>query len=72
MDGLQRITLLPAQWLSQASSAFETKDASSGGGCDIVIFDPATIAAKAEYGDPYQPSVGISRAGGGTTRRDRW
>ena len=61
MDGLRRITLLPAQWLSQASSAFETKGRIQvGADADIVIFDPATIAAQAEYGDPYQPSVGIS------------
>ena len=61
MDGLRRITLLPAQWLSQASSAFEKKGRiQEGADADLVIFDPATIAAKAESGDPFQPSVGIS------------
>ncbi len=36
------------------------KDAQEGADADLVIFDPATIAAKVEYGDPYQASVGIS------------
>ena len=61
MDGLRRITLLPAQWLSQASSVFETKGRIQvGADADLVIFDSETIAARAEYGDPYQPSVGIA------------
>ena len=61
MDGLRRITLLPAQWLSQASSVFETKGRIQvGADADLVIFDSETIAARAEYGDPYQPSVGIT------------
>jgi len=61
MDGLRRITLLPAEWLSQASGAFKKKGRIQlGADADLVIFDPATIAAKAEYGDPYQPSVGIA------------
>ena len=61
MDGLRRITLLPAQWLSQASSAFEKKGRiQRGADADLVIFDPETIAARAQYGDPYQPSIGIS------------
>ena len=61
MDGLRRITLLPAQWLSKASSVFETKGRIQvGADADLVIFDSETIAARAEYGDPYQPSVGIA------------
>jgi len=61
MEGLRRITLLPAQWLSQASSVFETKGRIQvGADADLVIFDSETIAARAEYGDPYQPSVGIA------------
>ena len=31
-----------------------------GADADVVVFDPDTIAAEAAYGDPYQPSVGIS------------
>ena len=53
--------MLPAQWLSQASSAFRAKGRiQPGADADIVIFNPETIAARAQYGNPYQPSMGIS------------
>ena len=61
MEGLRRITLLPAQWLELSSDAFAKKGRLQiGADADIVVFDPDTIAAVAAYGDPYQPSVGIS------------
>ncbi|MAV74315.1 MAG: D-glutamate deacylase [Halieaceae bacterium MED-G27] len=61
MEGLRRITLLPAQWLELSSDAFAKKGRLQvGADADIVVFDPDTIAAEAAYGDPYQPSVGIS------------
>ena len=61
MEGLRRITLLPADWLSLASDAFNSKGRlQEGVDADLVIFNPDTIAAQAEYGDPYQSSIGIS------------
>ena len=61
MEGLRRITLLPAQWLALASKDFESKGrVQEGADADLVIFSAARIAAKAQYGDPYQPSDGIA------------
>jgi hypothetical protein len=61
MEGLRRITLLPADWLSLASDVFNSKGRlQEGVDADLVIFNPDTIAAHAEYGDPYQSSIGIS------------
>jgi N-acyl-D-aspartate/D-glutamate deacylase len=61
MEGLRRITLLPAQWLALASKDFESKGRlQEGADADLVIFSATRIAAKAQYGDPYQPSDGIA------------
>ena len=61
MEGLRRITLLPAQWLALASKDFDTKGrVQEGADADLVIFSAASIAAKAEYGNPYQSSDGIA------------
>ncbi|MDA9368066.1 amidohydrolase family protein [Flavobacteriaceae bacterium] len=60
-DAIKRITLLPAQWLEQASPVFKTKGRIQiGADADLVIFDPSVIATTARYGDPYQASVGIN------------
>ena len=48
MEGLRRITLLPAQWLELSSDAFAKKGRLQvGADADIVVFDPKTIAAEA-------------------------
>lgn len=50
-----------AKWLEQASPAFARKGRIKvGADADIVIFDANTIDAKATYGNPYEPSEGIS------------
>ena len=59
-DGLARMSLYQAQWLSQSSSSFDKKGRIQlGADADIVIFDPMKVQANAAYGDPYQPPSGI-------------
>lgn len=60
MEGLRRITLLPAQWMALASSDFAKKGRIQvGADADIVIFDAENISPQAQYGDPYKTSLGI-------------
>ena len=59
-DGLARLSLYQAQWLSQASSSFDRKGRiQEGADADIVIFNASRVQANAAYGDPYQPPTGI-------------
>lgn len=60
IEGLKRITLLPAQWMALASDDFSRKGRIQvGADADIVIFNADEIAARAQYGDPYKTSLGI-------------
>ncbi|MDA9347765.1 amidohydrolase family protein [Porticoccaceae bacterium] len=59
-EALAKMSLYQAQWMEQAAPLFKRKGRIQlGADADIVIFDAKTVAAKAVYGDPYQPSTGI-------------
>ena len=59
-DALAKMSLYQAQWLEQVSDVFKKKGRLQvGSHADIVIFDPATIAANADYGKPYESPTGL-------------
>lgn len=61
MDGLRRMTLLPAQRMEKAVPAMRDRGRIRVGAyADITVFDPATIADRATYQQPDLPSAGIS------------
>lgn len=61
MDGLRRMTLLPAQRMEKAVPAMRDRGRIRVGAyADITVFDPATIADRATYQQPNLPSAGIS------------
>ena len=60
MEGIKRITLLPAQRLEKAMPTMERKGRlQEGMDADITIFDPATVQERATYAEPDQRSEGI-------------
>jgi len=60
MEGLRKITLLPAQRLERSASAMRRKGrVQTGADADLVLFDPESIIDRATYGDPAQYSAGI-------------
>ena len=60
MEGLRKITLLPAQRLEQAAPAMKRKGRLQvGADADLTIFDPNTIIDRATYENPAQYSAGI-------------
>jgi len=60
MEGIKRITLLPAQRLEKAMPLMEQKGRlQEGMDADITIFDPASVQERATYADPDQRSAGI-------------
>jgi len=61
MEGIKRITLLPAQRVEEAMPTMLKKGRLQVGmDADITIFDPATVQERATYADPDQRSAGIS------------
>ncbi len=61
MDGLRRMTLLPAQRMEKAAPAMRDRGRIRVGAyADITVFDPATIADRATYQQPNLASAGIS------------
>jgi N-acyl-D-aspartate/D-glutamate deacylase len=60
MEALRKMTLLPAQMLERSTPAARRKGRiQEGADADIVVFDPATIADRATFQKPMEPSVGV-------------
>jgi len=60
MDALRKMSLMPAQRLETSTPAARSKGRlREGADADIVVFDPATIADRANYANPTVPSVGV-------------
>ncbi len=61
MEGIGKITLLPAQRLESAIPGMGKKGRLQiGMDADVTVFDPATVQERATYADPAQMSAGIS------------
>jgi N-acyl-D-aspartate/D-glutamate deacylase len=60
MDALRKMSLMPAQRLERSTPAARDKGRlQEGADADVVVFDPQTIADRATYRAPRQPSVGV-------------
>jgi N-acyl-D-aspartate/D-glutamate deacylase len=60
MDAIRKMSLMPAQRLERATSAARRKGRiQEGADADIVVFDARTIADRATYDKPAEPSVGV-------------
>ena len=60
MEALRKMTLMPAQMLERSTPAGHRKGRlQEGADADIVVFDPQTIADRATFEKPMEPSVGV-------------
>ena len=55
VDAIQRMTQMPAEWLAQADRGVLVP----GKAADVVVFDPDSIADRAQYTDPHHYAEGI-------------
>lgn len=59
-DALATTSLNQARWLEQVAPQFLRKGrVQTGMDADLVVFDPALVAAKATYGKPYLAPIGM-------------
>jgi N-acyl-D-aspartate/D-glutamate deacylase len=60
IDAVRKMTLMPAQVLERSTPEARRKGRlQQGADADIVIFDAATIADRASFQKPMEPSVGV-------------
>jgi N-acyl-D-aspartate/D-glutamate deacylase len=60
MDALRKMTLMPAQMLERSTPEARQKGRlREGADADIVVFDANTIADRATFQKPMEPSVGV-------------
>lgn len=59
-EAIRKMTLMPAQMLERSTPAARRKGRlQEGADADIVVFDPQTIADRATFDKPMEPSVGV-------------
>jgi len=60
VEGLRKMTLMPAQMLERSTPAGRRKGRlQEGADADVVIFDPQTIADRSTFAKPMEQSVGV-------------
>lgn len=60
MEALRKMSIMPAQMLERSTPAGRQKGRlQEGADADIVVFDPQTIADRATFEHPMEPSVGV-------------